>query len=144
MTTTTVDPIVADQLQTIARLTAKARQNGIKLYFDRRDNHYYASSGTTPGKLYMVTLASCTCVGFQNHGHCQHWAALNTAMIMQDGGPDPEREAGLCPTCHGAGTVTSHRSRWVGGSKLGYRHEWDIEVECRECAGTGDLAPIAA
>jgi hypothetical protein len=144
MDTITADPIVADQLQMIARLTANARRNKIKLYFDRRDNHYYASSGSTPGKLYMVTLASCTCVGFQNHQHCQHWAALNTAILLQAGGPDPEQAAGLCPTCHGAGTVESKRSRWVGGGKLGYRSEWTLDVQCEGCGGTGDRAPMAA
>ncbi len=124
----------------------KAKQEGIRLYRDRNDGRHYASSASTPGLLHYVTLASCDCIGFVHHGRCKHHSALVMAHLLQQAGtPDPTTPAaGPCSCCHGVGTVESKRSRWVGGSQLGYRHSWTVEVECEACQGTGDAAPIAA
>lgn len=132
------------EIEAHATRAGKARREGVKLYRDNQTGAHYATSVSQPGRWHYVTLLSCDCVGFVNHGHCKHHSALVIAHLLQDGGPDPETDAGLCPTCHGAGTVESKRSRWVGGGKLGYRHEWSLDVTCEACAGTGDRAPMAA
>ncbi len=82
------------ELEHIMRLAAKAKQEGVRLYVDRRDGRHYASSATTAGRLYYVTLASCTCPGFATHQRCKHWAALQLAIAL-DGSPDP----GMTITC---------------------------------------------
>ncbi len=119
------------ELETIARLAKKARKEGVQLYRDRRDGRHYASSATTPGKRYYVTLMSCTCIGFQTHQRCKHWAALNVAFMLQDGhNPEPTE----CPQCHDSGVVESGRSRWVGGGLTGYRSTWIAKEPCAACA----------
>jgi hypothetical protein len=106
---------------------------------DRRDGRHYATSATTPGKRYYVTLASCTCVGFQTHQRCKHWAALNVAMILQEGGPDPETftTSAPCPTCDGLGshpaTIATGPTTWIYTS-----------VACEACGGTGTVIPEPA
>ena len=122
-----MDSIQQAELETIARLAAKAWQKGIKLYFDCNDRRHYASSASTPGLLHYVTLISCNCAGFAHHGRCMHNSALQLAFLLMDG-HNPEPTA--CPQCHDSGTVEAERSRWVGGGKLGYRSVWTVKEPC--------------
>lgn len=121
-----------DTAELTAHLTraSKARREGVRLLRDRTDGRHYATSATTRGVVYYVTLVSCECPGFQHHGHCKHNSALVIAHALQDGhiSPDP------CHLCNGTGTVQEPRSRWVGGSKLGYRSTWVVDVPCEACA----------
>ena len=55
-----MDTVKTAELEQVMRLAAKAKAEGVRLYVDRRDNRHYASSATTEGRLYFVTLASCT------------------------------------------------------------------------------------
>jgi hypothetical protein len=132
-----MDTVTMVELEGIARLAAKARHDGVKLYRDRRDGRHYASSSTTPGKHYYVTLASCQCTGFVAHQRCKHWAALQIATILQDGAPTPTPAAiatpdpDICSTCNGTGsecgTVASGRS---------WRYE---SITCATCHGAGTV-----
>ncbi len=86
---------------------------------------------TVSAVRYYVTLASCTCQGFQTHQRCKHWAALNVAHMLQDGhNPEPAE----CPQCHDTGTVEEVRSRWIGGGLTGYRSTWIAKEPCAACA----------
>lgn len=136
-----MDTVTMTELEGIARLAAKARQDGVKLYRDRRDGRHYASSSTTPGKHYYVTLASCQCQGFIHHQRCKHWAALHVATILQDGhDPTPPAEAprssATCGECQGTGqtcgTVNAGRG-WTYAS-----------ITCIACHGTGIALDTAA
>jgi hypothetical protein len=69
---------------------AKARREGVQLLRDRRDGRHYATSATTPGTRYFVTLLSCTCPGFLHYGHCKHHSALVVAHLIQEGAPEPD------------------------------------------------------
>jgi hypothetical protein len=84
-----MDIIKTAEIDQVMRLAAKAKAEGVRLYVDRRDGRHYASSASTPGKMYFVTLASCTCVGFQHHGHCKHNAALQLATALATPDPTP-------------------------------------------------------
>jgi hypothetical protein len=91
-----MDTIKTAELEHVMRLAAKAKAEGVRLYVDRRDGRHYASSATTTGRLYFVTLASCTCPGFATHQRCKHWAALQLAIAV-DGNPEPD--PGMTITC---------------------------------------------
>ncbi len=130
-----MDTVKTAELEHVMRLAAKARAEGVRLYVDRRDRRHYASSATTEGRLYFVTLASCTCPGFAAHGHCKHWAALQLAIALP--GP-PEPDPSVCSACAGNGVIEQPRSRWIGGSRTGFRDEWSVEAPCRGCQ------PVAA
>jgi len=84
-----MDTIKTAELEHVMRLAAKAKAEGVRLYVDRRDNRHYASSASIEGRLYFVTLASCTCPGFATHQRCKHWAALQLATAL-DGTPEPD------------------------------------------------------
>ena len=84
-----MDTVKTAELEQVMRLAAKAKAEGVRLYVDRRDGRHYASSASTAGRLYFVTLASCTCPGFAAHGHCKHWAALQLAIVLE-GTPEPD------------------------------------------------------
>lgn len=86
---TTLHPAETDELKAHVERAAKARREGVKLLHDRRDGRHYATSATTPGVRYYVTLVSCTCPGFINHGHCKHHSALVIAHLVQEHGPEP-------------------------------------------------------
>ncbi len=49
-----------------------------------------------------------------------------------------------CESCQGVGTIPTHRSRWIGGGKTGYRSEGAYDVRCDDCNGMGssESAPI--
>jgi len=99
------------------RLAEKARQEGVKLYVDRRDRRHYAASTTRPEVRYYLTLVSCTCPGFIAHQRCKHHSALLAAYGQI--GPDPGSPG--CANCGNPNVVhVETRSRWVGGSRDGY------------------------
>ncbi|MGI8405296.1 MAG: hypothetical protein ACR2OE_11140 [Thermomicrobiales bacterium] len=75
--------------QALERLLAKARTEGVQLFRDRSDGRHYASSVTTPGRLYYVTGYSCECRGFVAHGRCKHHSALLAALGWTGVDPDP-------------------------------------------------------
>jgi hypothetical protein len=132
--------LTTQEADTIARLATKAHEEGIRRYRDRRDGRHYATSATTPGRLYMVALASCTWMGFVSHGRCKHWAALTMAVLNKPEGNEPEViTPPACLSCHGEGEI--HTERMTGTRQI---------VSVWECcptyhgAGTRDLEPIAA
>ncbi len=84
-----MDTVKTAELEQVMRLAAKAKAEGVRLYVDRRDGRHYASSATTEGRLYFVTLVSCTCPGFAAHQRCKHWAALQVAIALE-GTPEPD------------------------------------------------------
>jgi len=131
-----MDTVKTGELEHVMRLAAKAKAEGVKLYVDRRDGRHYASSATTAGRLYYVTLASCTCPGFATHGHCKHWGALQLAISLDDPEPDPAGAAlPDCDRCFDSGLVDAPHSRWVGPSRTGFRDQWDSVVPCPRCCG---------
>ena len=111
------------------RLAEKARQEGVKLYVDRRDGRHYAASTSRPGLRYYVTLLSCTCPGFIAHQRCKHHAALLSSYNQL--GPDPGAPA--CTNCgsHDAPHADA-LSRWVGGSRDGYADATTVH-RCDAC-----------
>ena len=44
-------------------------------------------------------------------------------------------ERSICRKCNGEGTITRHRSRWIGGGRNGYRSEWTVSETCQACGG---------
>ncbi len=125
-----MDTVTMVELEGIARLAAKARHDGVKLYRDRRDGRHYASSSTTPGKRYYVTLASCQCRGFVAHQCCKHWAALQIATILQDGAPTPPAPISPCGECAGMGEIQDLEVRQHG--------RWAMQwTTCTACNGSG-------
>ncbi len=111
----------------------KARREGVKLLRDRVSGQHFATSASRPFVNYYVTLFSCSCPGFITHGHCKHNSALVVAHLLQEGHSGEPEEA-PCHACNGSGQVQEQRARWIGGSKLGYRSTWMVEVPCTACA----------
>jgi hypothetical protein len=70
--------------ETMRRLARKAADEHVQIYQDGRDGRMYASSVSQPGFLHHVTKTTCDCVGFANHGHCKHHAALLVALGLVD------------------------------------------------------------
>jgi hypothetical protein len=90
----TLLPTDTAELKIHAERAAKARREGVQLLCDRRDGRHYATSASTPGVRYFVTLLSCDCLGFVRHQHCRHHSALVIAHVLQELGeqtpvPDP-------------------------------------------------------
>jgi len=128
------------QEQTLERLLAKARTEGVQLFRDRSDGRYYASSASTPGTLYMVTGYSCECRGFVAHGRCKHYAALMAALGWIEGSPaltpEPQAVTATCRTCDGHGT---HPATVAFGRTIRFE-----DVTCERCHGTGQQAVTVA
>jgi hypothetical protein len=119
--------------EAVARLAQKARDLGVRLVRDG-DGRHYASSISRPGTWHYVTGWSCDCQGFATHQRCMHHSALLSALGWDGSTPEPETiTTPACRTCQDAGTVLHHYSRWIGGSKLGYRSEWDAVEPCPDC-----------
>jgi hypothetical protein len=112
---------------TLTRLLAKARHDGIKLYRDRADGRYYATSASDPDTLHYVTGYSCDCAGFVHHGCCKHYAALMAALGWIERGPDAPAPV-ACSECQGRGTVTG---TFATGRRT-YRYDWQT---CPTCHG---------
>ncbi len=102
------------------RLLAKARREGVRLFRDRSDGRHYASSGTTPGRLYYVTGFSCECRGFVAHGRCKHHAALLAALGWTGVDPDP---IGAIRVVHVGGHYAA--GGWLAGNG---EPEWQAPV----------------
>lgn len=116
----------------LIRLADQARTSGVKLYQDRLDGRFYASSRSQPGTFHRLSGFSCSCRGFLQHGRCAHLAALHSALGWLDI-PDPTPPASTCcPTCNGTGsecgTVSTGRT-WTYAS-----------VTCATCHGRGIAA----
>ncbi len=125
---TTLDhPVTETREDALRRLLEVARESGVRLGVDHAGD-FYATSVSEPGRLYAVTPESCGCRGFQAHRRCRHVAALMSHLGFFDG-PEPP----ACATCHDAGLVDAPRSRWIGGSRDGYRDVWTVEVPCPAC-----------
>jgi hypothetical protein len=118
----------------LMRLADKARTSGVKLYIDKVDGRFYASSRSQPGTLHRLTGFSCTCQGFIRHSRCAHLAALHSALGWLEDDPEPEpTPISTCVECHGTGTITVAHSRWIGGSRLGFRDQWSTPAACPAC-----------
>jgi hypothetical protein len=122
----------------LMRLADKARATSIRLYQDRVDGRFYASSRSHPGALHRLTGFSCTCQGFIRRGRCAHLAALHSALGWLDGPDDGGAALPNCSTCMDAGHVDAPRARWIGSSKLGFRDDPEPEPPvCSACQGAG-------
>ena len=132
-----LDTVTETVDQARRRLAAKARREGVTLSLDD-DGRWYASSVSQSGTRHYLTAYSCDCVGFCNHGRCKHHAALLACLgwldLDDDPEPTPPAPAG-CPSCHGAGTIVVAHSRWIGGSRLGFRDQWSTPAPCLACRG---------
>jgi len=115
--------------QALRRLLRIARESGVRLLRDDA-GEMWATSVSDPGWLHKVEPDSCSCRGFARVGRCRHVAALRSHLGYFDFDPEPEP---ACPSCVGAGTITVAHSRWIGGSRLGYRDEWTTLVACPTC-----------
>ena len=141
MSTVTTQP--ESREAALIRLADQARTTGVKLYQDRAEGRFYASSRSQPGTFHRLSGFSCSCQGFIRHGRCAHLAALHSALGWLDPEPTPPAvlpESGKtspsCPTCNGTGsecgTVPSGRS---------WRYENTV---CTSCHGTGQRTAAAA
>ncbi len=131
-----LDTVTETVDQARIRLAEKARREGVTLSLDD-DGRWYASSVSTPGTRHYLTAYSCDCVGFIAHQRCMHHSALLACLgwLDLDDDPEPTPPEPACPSCHGAGQVTQHHSRWIGGSRLGFRDQWSTPVACPACHG---------
>lgn len=77
-------------LKTIARLAIKPREEGVRLHRDRSDGRHYATSTSTPMKLYFVTRVSYTCPEFVHDQKCKHLAALTMAVMNEPDDNKPQ------------------------------------------------------
>jgi len=116
---------------TLIRLADQARASGVKLFQDRADGRFYASSRSQLGTFHRLTGFSCSCQGFIRHGRCSHLAALHSALGWLDS-PEPTPAPTSCSTCNGTGsecgTVSNGRS---------WRYE---SIVCATCHGAGRIA----
>jgi hypothetical protein len=126
--------IVESREQTIRRLAAKARREGVQVLQDNR-GRWWASSVSQPGQLHAVTAVSCDCAGFVHHSHCKHHSALLVHLGWVAGEPEP-----VCSQCAGTGTIAHRHSRWIGGAKLGYRSVWRVLETCEACTPVNTTA----
>ncbi len=120
----------------LIRLADRARTTGVRLYQDRKDGRFYASSRSQPGTYHRVTGFSCSCRGFLRQGRCAHLAALHAALGWLETPPEPTAPASAsCPECFGSGevcgTVASGRT-WAYAS-----------VTCATCHGRGSVEEAA-
>jgi hypothetical protein len=133
--TTTAPETRADALM---RLATQARATGVRLYQDRADGRFYASSRSQPGTLHRLTGFSCTCPGFVRHGRCAHLAALHCALGWINDDPTPEPPTPIstcnaispCGECGGMGEVQDLEVRQYGR----YHMQW---APCTACNGSG-------
>ncbi len=134
MTTT-----IETRTEALRRLAQVARESGVRLLRDDA-GEMWTTSVSEPGWLYKVGPDSCGCRGFARVGRCRHVAALWSHLGFFDPEPDPPVEAMACSECQGTGTITVAHSRWIGGSRLGFRDQWSTPAPCPTCDGTGKRA----
>ncbi len=139
MSTVTAQP--ESREDALIRLADRARTSGVKLFQDRADGRFYASSRSQPGAFHRLSGFSCSCRGFVSHGRCCHLAALHAALGWLDPEPEtpeptPAASSTGCSSCNGTGTVPATVS--TGPGKWAYGNE-----TCSGCHGTGEVA-IAA
>jgi len=123
--------------QALRRLLRVARESGVRLRLDP-DGRWFASSVSHPGAWHYVTGFSCTCLGFLRVQRCMHHSALLACLgwLDLDDDPEPTPAAALpCPTCQDTGEVVVRHSRWIGGSRLGFRDQWSTLAPCPVCRG---------
>ena len=114
---------------TLTRLLDKARAEGVRLYRDPADGRYYASSASTPARLYLLTGYSGECAGFRQHEHCKHYAAFMLALGWIATVPDgPVPTPVTCSDCAGKGTVIG---TFVTRRRT-YQYDWQT---CPTCHG---------
>ena len=120
MSTITTQP--ESREDALIRLADQARTSGVRLYMDRKDGRFYASSRSQPGTFHRLTGFSCSCPGFIHHGRCSHLAAFHAALgwlDLNDPEPEPPAISANCPVCNGAGgecgTVSTGRG-WTYAS----------------------------
>ncbi len=115
------------------RLLVVAKESGVRLGVDHHGD-FYATSVSEPGRLYPVGPQSCGCRGFATHLRCRHLAALWSHLGYLDDEPEPTPAAG-CPVCQDTGEMVVRHSRWIGGSRLGFRDQWTTAARCPVCRG---------
>ncbi len=117
----------------LMRLATQARATGVRLYQDRNDGRFYASSRSHPGALHRLTGFSCTCPGFLRHSRCAHLAALHSALGWLESDPDPDPETPAvsespCGKCGGHGEIQDLEVRQHGRFVM----QW---TSCPTCGG---------
>ena len=112
--------------QALRRLAEKARKEGVKLFHNRDDGRWFASSVSRPGAIHYVTGYSCDCRGFARHQRCKHYAALLSALGWLEGSEpsDPEPKPTITIE-HVEGHYT--HGQWIPGAM--YRESvWNAPV----------------
>jgi len=112
------------------RLLVIAKETGVRLLRDDA-GEMWTTSVSDPGWLHKLEPGSCSCRGFARAGRCRHLAALWSHLGWLDPEPDPS----VCSACAGNGVIEQPRSRWIGGSRTGFRDEWDTPIACPACHG---------
>ncbi len=116
--------------EALRRLLVVAKETGVRLLRDDA-GEMWTTSVSDPGWLHKLEPGSCSCRGFARAGRCRHLAALWSHLGWFDD-PEPTPAAG-CPVCQDTGTITVAHSRWVGGSRLGFRDQWSTLAPCPAC-----------
>ena len=121
-------------MEALRRLLQVARESGVRLLRDDVGD-YFATSVSEPTLLHRVSPDGCSCRGYLFHGRCRHLAALLDHLgELPD--PDGDGAAALpCQTCEGIGLEAESHSRWIGGSRLGFRDTWSTPIACPVCRG---------
>jgi len=118
----------------LMRLAVQARASGVRLFQDRSDGRFYASSRSQPGALHRLTAWTCSCPGFVRHSRCSHLAALHAALGWLERDPDPEPTPPAtpitCSECGGRGEIQDLEVRQHGRFAM----QW---TSCPTCHGAG-------
>ncbi len=107
----------------LRRLALKAERAGVRvLRIDGTDRHVVTSA--THPTCYAVTVAGCSCKGFQAWQRCQHHSLLLAELGLIPDTDDvvvDERHSERCRTCRGEGVTRAY----IGGGLL----DW-VAVPC--------------
>jgi hypothetical protein len=75
------------------RLAEEAKRRGIQIFIENGTEAHFATSASSPDRLWRVSGLSCSCPGFVAHGRCTHFAALladkGWLPPLDDNDPDP-------------------------------------------------------
>ncbi len=132
--TSTLDTVA---IQEHSQRAGKARREGVKLYRDNVTGAHYATSVSQPGKWHYVTLLSCDCVGFVNHGHCKHHSALVMAKLLQETGQTPEPTELPVATAPEPCRQCDGRGYWIKAKQVGRGQFTRDDITCPHCHGRG-------